>query len=147
MPDEVKVVMDEMLKSAFEGIRENIKSVTGSLSKDIGSVATLVKHNYTNIKNDISRLENTMTELKDNWQKDHDKIIKIEQEIANQAKELIDFKESEKKYGKEIDKRVSIAEGKLEKVSLSIWKLVGLAIGSGATVGLFFTLLLKLFSK
>lgn len=150
--------MDETFKTAFEGIRTYIETSNRATTNEIKSLSSLVKHNYTNLKTDINRVESSVTELKGNWQTDHDRIIKVEQALAQQATSLTEFKTTEATFGKQTDRRILDLEDdvkcntvehkeldkKISKAQISIGTILGIASGVGVLMGVIFTAAIKL---
>lgn len=144
---DMNMVMNSTFRHAFERIENSIKS------------------EIRNIKHDIDRIESGVNELKVNWLKDHDRIIKVEQELAQQEKEIKAFQEREERFGRqqdqkigniseEVNKRIDLINNiiidmqkVLSKLNISVGKIIGIAGGASFIMGIIIALALKVFEK
>ena len=135
------------------------------LKQALQSLERLAKNNYTNlnermqkmeyyVQQAFDKLETWVREIQQEHKVDHDKIIKIENKVATQQDSFAKFEEREKYYGIKVDKRIDAIETTLEKSinasmnnKLSLWKIMGMMLGVGATVGIIMSIIFFTITK
>lgn len=116
-----------------------VNKINDSRQDENKHLEKLIRNNYTNLSGQITEIKNGMEKIKESDRAQDMEIVGIKKDIENNVKGLDSFKELEKSYGRQFNKKIddnkTEIEKKIESINNRPWKIIGVVFGACTILG------------